>query len=105
VIGRISLRTATNGRHADAIGVAEMNFGGGDGLAVLCFHQRMAVAAPDLPKRSMLRKQSAQPVAIRRHRLRTESMQRHQDMIASGAKSADPVLRGTLAGVAHQAGA
>src|SRR5258707_3860419 len=29
-------------------------------------------------------------------------MQRHQDMIASGTKSADPVLRVALAGVAHQ---
>src|SRR5436190_2754270 len=29
-------------------------------------------------------------------------MQRDQDMIASGAKSTDPVLRGTLAGVANQ---
>src|SRR5258708_17648906 len=29
-------------------------------------------------------------------------MQRHQDMIASSAKSADPVPRVALAGVAHQ---
>ncbi len=59
MIGRISLRAATNGRHADAVGVTEMNFGGGDGLAVLRFHQRHPVGAPDLPKCATLRKQSA----------------------------------------------
>ena len=102
MIGRISFRTAANGGHADAVGVAEMNLEGGDRLAVLHLHQRHPVGAPYLPKGVAFGKQRGEPVAIDRHRLGTYGMQRHQDVIASVSESADPVLRVALAGIADQ---
>src|SRR6266849_1281513 len=102
MIQRISFRTAANGGHADSIGVTEVNLEGGDGLAILHFHQRHPVSTPELPKGAAFDKQSAETIAIRRHRLGTHRVQRNQDVIASCPKSADPVLRVTLASIAYQ---
>src|SRR5437588_310456 len=44
VIRRIALRTAVNGGHADAVGVTEVNLGGGGEFAILNFHQRHATS-------------------------------------------------------------
>src|SRR6202795_2207597 len=50
VVQRISLGTASNGGHADAVGIAEMDLEGGNGLAVPGFHQRHPVGVPDFPE-------------------------------------------------------
>ena len=50
MIRRISLRTAADRGHADAVGIAEVNLEGGDGFAILHFHQRHPVGSPDLLK-------------------------------------------------------
>ncbi len=101
-IRRISFRTAANGRHADAVGIAEMNLEGRDRFAVLHFHQRHAVSTPDLPKGASFDKQSDQAITVTRHRLRTYRVQRNQDVIGSLPKSPDPVLRVALAGIGYQ---
>ena len=74
----------------------------GTGTAVAHLHQRHSVAAPDLPERAALREQGGQPVAVGRHRLRADGMQRHQDVVAPLAEAADPVLRCARSGVAHE---
>src|SRR5277367_1015186 len=101
MIRRISFRTAANSGCADAVGVAEGNFVGEAGLSVHHLGPRHPVAPPDLAKSITLDKQSGQPVAIAGHRIRTHSMQRHQDMIGSCPKAADPVLRPAWSGIAY----
>src|SRR5712664_1251208 len=98
----ISFRTAANSGHADAISVTEMNLERGDRLAVLHFHQRHPVSAPNLPKGIAFSKKSSEPVAIGCHRLRTHGVQRQEDLVASLSESTDPVLRVALAGIADQ---
>src|SRR5216684_7169435 len=102
MIQRISFRTAANGGYADAIGVTEVNLEGGDRLAVLHFHQSHPVSTPDFPKGAAFGKQGGEAVAIGRHRLWTDGVQRNQDVVASISETADPALRITLAGIAHQ---
>src|SRR6266581_3904526 len=102
MIKRISFRTAANGRHADAVGVAEMHLEGWNKLAVLHFHQGHPVSTPDLPKGAAFGKQSDQAIAVPRHRLWTHGVQRQEDMVASLSESTNPVLRVPLAGIAYQ---
>ena len=66
VIRRISFGTTTNGGHADAVGVPEVNLGSRDGLAIHQLHQRHSVLTPDLAKCAPFGKQSREPVAIAR---------------------------------------
>src|SRR5450432_596512 len=105
VIRWISLGTAVNGGHADAVGVAEVNLERRDRLAVLHFHQRHPVGTPDFAKGPAFGKQRAKSVAIGCHGLGIQGVQRDQDVIAAGSEPTDPVLRITLPGIAHQFGA
>ena len=71
-------------------------------FAVLHFHQCPSVATPDFPKGVTGCEHSGQPIAIGRHRLRADRVQCHQDVVAPRPKAADPVLRPTRSGIAHQ---
>ncbi len=102
VVRRIVLRTAANGGHADAVGVSEVHLGSRHGLAILHLHQRHPVLPPDFAKGISLGKQGLQPVAVARHRLRADGMQRHQDVIVSSSKAADPVLGRAGSGIADR---
>src|SRR5260370_27961338 len=102
MIRRIPLRTAANCRHADAVGVAEMNLESGNRLAVLQFHQGHPVSSPELLNRSAFGKQSDQSIAATRHRLGTHGVQRQEDVVASLSETTNPVLRVAIAGIAYQ---
>src|SRR5271154_5746047 len=98
----IAFGTSANGGHADAVGVAERNLGTEGGLAVLHLDPCHSVGSPDLAKGLAFGKHCRQPVAIAGHRLWADGMQRHQHVITSFAKGADPVLRSASSGIAHQ---
>src|SRR5258706_15497911 len=102
MIRRISFRTAANGGHADTIGVTEVNLEGGDGLAVLHFHQGHPVSTPDFPKGAAFGKQGGEAVAIWRHRFGTDGVRRNQDLVASLSVTLDPVVPSPVTGVTHQ---
>ena len=87
---------------SDAVGVSEVNLGGRHGLAVLHLHQRHPVLAPDLSKGISLGEPGTQPVAVARHRLRADGVQRHQDVIVPASETADPVLGRARSGIADR---
>ena len=76
----------------DAVGVSEVHLGGRHGLAVLHLHQRHPVLAPDLSEGVSLGEPGTHPVAVARHRLGADGVQRHQDVIVPASEAADPVL-------------
>ena len=102
MVRRIVLRAAANGGHADAVGVSEVHLGSRHGSAILHLHQRHPVLPPDFTKGISLGKQGVQPVAVARHRLRADGVQRHQDVIVSSSKALDPVLGRAGSGIADQ---
>ena len=53
-------------------------------------------------KASALGEPGTQPVAVARHRLRADGVQRHQDVIVPASETADPVLGRTCSGIADQ---
>jgi hypothetical protein len=102
VIRRITFRAASNGGHADSVGVAEVNFGRENGFAVFHFRHRHPVATPDFPKCASFCAHSSQTVAVCCHGLRADGVQCHEDVVASRAKPTNPVLRRAWSGIAHQ---
>src|SRR5260370_40237533 len=102
VSGVIFFRAATNGGHTDAISVSEVNSGRRHGLAILHLEQRHPVLAPDFVKGIAPSEESGEPVGIGFHCIGIDRVQRNQNVIASLTKAADPVLRRTWSGIAHQ---
>ncbi len=102
VIRVIAFRAAADGGRGEAVGIAEVHFGGRHRLAILHLRQRHPVLAPDLPKAISLGKPGAQPVAVRRHRLGADGVQRHQDVIVPRSETADPVLGRTCTDISNQ---
>ena len=105
VIGLIVLRAAANGGRRDGVGVSEVNFGSGHGLAVLQLQQRHPVLAPDFFEGISLDEPGTQPVGIARHRIRADGVQRHQDVIVPASEPVDPVPGRARSGIADQLGA
>ena len=102
MIGGISFRAAADGGRSDAVGISEVNLGSRHGLAILHLHQRHPVLAPDLSKGVSLGEPGNQPIAVARHRLGAEGVQRHQDVIVPASETTDPVLGGTRSGISDQ---
>ena len=102
MIERIVLRATANGGRRDGVGISEVHFGRRHELAVLQLHQRHSVLAPELSEGISFGEPRTQPVAVARHRLRADGVQRHQDVIVPTSETADPVLGRTWSGVADQ---